>query len=127
MSSLSGALLGLGAGSGRWYHKRGDVFDVTWDEYSYYIANALDSGDVATFVESGPDGLDLGYEMYGGDVPFAVEIILYYAGVDDVSVDEIMGGYPDGSTPVNYARALSLMGTPARAHMLGMRYEGVTV
>ena len=76
------------------------------------------STSLSGFCELGPDYLELS-ELYGGEIPLAIDIILCDASVTDVCVDDIFKGCPDDTDVIAFTRACSLMGPETRAAMLG--------
>jgi hypothetical protein len=86
---------------------------VTPDEFLRFVVQLDLSGELDDFLESGAEGGD-----YGDFEDYEVTIILCGAEVDDMSVGGIVALTPDGTTPIDFARACVLLGAAGRALLL---------
>ena len=93
---------------------------VTYDEYIEYVMR-LTNDQITELVEEGGDTVH-GSEMWCGDEPFAVHIILVASNIDEeMRVDDVFDLMPDDTTPANFARACVLMGETMRTALLTQR------
>ena len=82
---------------------------------------SLTNDQITELVEEGSDTVH-GSEMWCGDEPFAVHIILVASNIDEeMRVDDVFDLMPDDTTPTDFARACVLMGETMRAGLLTQR------
>jgi hypothetical protein len=76
---------------------------------------------ITELVEEGSDSVH-GWELWSGDEPYAVHIILVGSNINDkILVDDVFDLMPDDTTPANLARACVLMGETMRTALLTQR------
>jgi hypothetical protein len=93
---------------------------VTYNEYIEYIMR-LTSDQITELVEEGSDSVH-GSELWSGDEPYAVHIILVGSNInEEILVDDVFDLMPDDTTPANFARACVLMGETMRTALLTQR------
>jgi hypothetical protein len=89
---------------------------VTYDEYIDYIMS-LTADQVDRLLED-RDAAH-GSQLWSGDEPFAVQIILTSSSIEDeITVDDVFDLVPDDTSPADFARACVQMGATMRARML---------
>ena len=76
---------------------------------------------ITELVEEGSDSVH-GSELWSGDEPYAVHIILVGSNInEEILVDDVFDLMPDDTTPANFARACVLMGETMRTALLTQR------